>query len=44
MEEILSNLTKEMTNFQVWKADKISDFKVWWFVNVVMRFKSYLCR
>lgn len=42
MEELLNYLTKDMTAFQVWKADKISDFRVWWFTHVTMLFvKDY---
>lgn len=31
MKEIIYYLTKNMTAFQLWKIDKITDFKVWWF-------------
>ena len=31
-----------MTDFQVWKADKISDFKVWWFGHVTLKLKDLL--
>ena len=40
MEELIRSLTKNMTDFQVWKADKISDLKVWWFCHVTLKLKS----
>ena len=42
MENILNLLTCNMTDFQVWKADKISDFRVWWAVNVIIRLKDLI--
>lgn len=42
MEELINYLTKDMTDFQVWKADKISDFKVWWFCHVTLKLKDLL--
>ena len=40
MEEIFKQLTANMTDFQVWKIDKISSFKIWWFAHVTMKFKK----
>lgn len=40
MEEVIQYLTKDMSDFKVWKIDKITDFKVWWFCNVTLKFKK----
>lgn len=42
MEELINYLTKDMTDFQVWKADKISGFKVLWFCHVTLKLKDLL--
>lgn len=42
MKEIIDYLAKNMTAFQLWKIDKITDFKVWWFCRITM--KLYLKR
>lgn len=37
MKEIINYLTKDMTAFQLWKIDKITDFKVWWFCHITRK-------
>ena len=40
MKEIIDYLAKNMTAFQLWKIDKITDFKVWWFCHITMKLKK----
>ena len=42
MKEVLKYLTKDMSDFKVWKIDKITDFKVWWFATFTLKLKKLL--
>ena len=44
MMKVFNNLTKDMSDFTVWKIDKLTDLKVWWFVNITLKLTNLVTR